>query len=205
MAHPFIPAEDVAKVEMIYSWYSQTIENVFHCHNKDGAFGTTEMSLLAGYFKSWFDSNKKASTASTCSLQLIRVTDLTTETSPGIEYTTGLPIAGTSADPGAPSNVTLAVKWTTGLRGRSYRGRTYIPGMTASVFTGNTISGGNATALTTIYAGLITNMLAPWELVVVSLMHDGAWRSVATVTPISGASVDIYADSQRRRLTGRGR
>lgn len=205
MTHPFIPFENVAKLEMVFSQYGQVIENVYHVHNTVGSFGDTEMALLAAHFKGWWVSDLKPDCVNSVSLDMIRVKNLTTETGLGIEYTTGLPILGSSVSAGAPGNVTLSVKWTTGLSGRSFRGRTYHIGLASTLITGDTVGAGFIPNLVTAYGNLIDSMLADWELVVASSYHAGAWRTTGVATPITGVSIEPYVDSQRRRLAGRGR
>jgi len=56
------------------------------------------------------------------------VTDLTTATSPQFTATTFTPLAGTDSTNDLPWQTAALVSWTTGTRGRSYRGRTYLGG-----------------------------------------------------------------------------
>lgn len=205
MAHPFIPVTDTLKVQMVYLVAGQYCENVLHIRHTSGAISLVNQGELAAFMKGWYTDHFKTLQSTDCSLVKIITKDLTSETGLGLEYTTGLPIAGTHASPILPTNVTAAVKFTTGLGGRSYRGRNFIVGMPEDSVSGNTIDAGIITQLTAAYGELISAMLADWEFVVASFYHNNAWRVSGVATPVTGVSCDPYVDSQRRRLTGRGR
>lgn len=201
----FIPSPQVCKVEMCYTWNDQKVENVWHMKHGAGDPDEATMELLAENLKGWFNASMKGNTHTSCSLRLIRITLLTTSTSPGIEYSSGLPIAGTfNTSASSPNNVTLAVKWITGLRGRSYRGRTYIPGLAQAFTVGNQISAGMLTAYNTAYQALLSGLLAGWTFGVNSQYASKLPRGTAVFTPITGFTIETNVDSMRRRLTGRG-
>jgi len=155
----------------------------------------------------WWSNYLKVLQVNTVQLFMLRYTDLTTQTSGGIEYTTGLPIAGTYADDqGMPSNVTVAVKWTTGLRGRSYRGRTYHIGTPRAEIEGNLIATDYRGDLVQAYGTLINRFTQTGgQMVVASRQNNGVIRTTGVSTPITAVSVEHTVDSQRRRLPGRGK
>jgi len=103
-------------------------------------------------------------------------------------------------------NVALAIKFGTGLSGRSHRGRVYLAGLPENAVTGNEITPTYRTTLVTAvanFAGGVTGIMDAAH-VIVSTCQDGAWLTNAEVTPVNSYSADVYVDSQRRRLTGRG-
>lgn len=205
MAHPFIPFADTCKVQMIFSQYGQRLQNGYYFHNTAGSFGVAEMGLLAAYMKNWWDTNLKSLVTQDCSLVQIDCKDMTSQNAPGINYTTGLPIVGTAATEGNPTNVTVAIKLTTGLSGRSYRGRIFHIGLPQTTVTADAVDNNVLTALHSAYSILQSAPLTDWELVVASQYTNGAWRTSGVVTPVEAIAGDGYLDSQRRRLIGRGR
>jgi hypothetical protein len=201
----FIPSPQVCKVELCYTQNDQQTENVFHCKHDAGDPTIGDMDLLAEFFKNWWSTNIKPYQQNATGLRLIRVTLLTDRSSPGIEYSTGLPIVGTFATGRPlPNNVCVTIKWLTGLRGRNYRGRTYVGGLSSDQVDGNSLVAGTKTALQTAADDLIDNMLAGWVLGVNSMYLDKLPRSTSEFTAFTGAVVEDKMDSQRRRLFGRG-
>lgn len=202
---PFIPAENVVKLEAVLIYGGQYCENVYN-YQLEVAPTAEIMEDLAAAFKASWNTNFKPAVPATCSLVMIRCTDLSSESGPAIEYTTGLPIVGTQGNPQLPNNVTFVVKWTTALRGRSYRGRTYHVGLAEDQVVGNSLGTGYDVTFGAIYADLISLFadVYPAQLVVLSRYHNNAPRSSCVATPVLSAYVDTTLDSQRRRLPGRG-
>lgn len=206
MAHPFIPSPHVVKVELCYTTWTEQTENVFHVKHGTSDPDTASLVLLCEFFKGWWEGGLKGYSHEHHSLRLIRATILTTQTSPGVEYSTGLPIAGTNtAGKELPGNVCLGYKWTTGLRGRSYRGRSYIGGLTTASIEGNTVIDPDLAVLTGVMGDLIDSMEAGYTLGVNSEFQNGSWLTEAVFTPITGVTPILTPNSQRRRLSGRGR
>ncbi len=205
MPNPYVPVPNVALVELIFRQDNQIMEQTFHVLNA-AQWDVSQLVQLGGVFKSWWQTNLLGGCSNTVQLIMIKLTDLTTATSPLYEYLTGLPIGGGNGSTAEPSNVTLAVKFTTNTRGRSYRGRTYHIGLTQNQVQGNVISVGQALYMRDGYFALIQAMItAGYQLVVASRRSAGAPRVTGISTVIIDVQVDITLDSQRRRLPGRGR
>jgi hypothetical protein len=190
---------------MIFSQGSQKVENVYHCKATTTPITESSLDTLCGAFVDWFSTDGNDLSSNTAVLEKIVAKDLTSETGPAIEYTTGLPIAGAASGPASPMNVTAAVSFGTALRGRSYRGRVYHIGITSDRTTGNQLTSVYRGQLIEGYAGLISAVnTSGWDLCVVSRYHNKSPRTAGVATPITSVSVDINLDSQRRRLAGRG-
>lgn len=207
---PFIPAENVARVEMVYSYFGSIIENVYHVLNTVD-WDESSLTALAVVFNDWEDTEASPFRSNDISLITIRATDLTTETSPGIEVPVTPPIEGGNVVAGLPGNVTASVKMLTGLRGRSFRGRSYWCGLGENQVTGNTLSTVARDAIVDAMTTLAANIIGEgWQLCVLSLYSgvdvDGKPipRTAGVATPVTSFSMDLNTDSQRRRLTGRG-
>lgn len=201
---PFVPIPDCVKVEMVFGQAGQIVQNVYHVRDPIiPSVGT--LTSIAEMFKGWWDVEVQTLMSSKVSLNSIKVTSLETETSLGIEYVDGLPLAALGSPNALPNNATVAVKWLTGVRGRSYRGRTYHIGLTTLQVTESTLSELAQTALTAAYNELISTAEAnDTPLVVASRVANGAPRPVGVTTTVTGCSVNRTVDSQRRRLPERG-
>ena len=205
-AMAFIPVPNTAKVELLYTVAEQVVENVFHVEGP-AAWTATTLTQLAQAFASWWSEELGPAQSQDVNALIIKARDLTTEAAPGIEFTGLFTGQGGILSPIMPGNVTLAIKWVTGLIGRSQRGRTFHIGLAESQCAGNRCATGVEAALATIYGTLITRLaqeVVTWALVVVSYVSNGVPRTTGQTTPITNANAEPFIDSQRRRLTGRG-
>lgn len=205
-SHAYIPAMNTAKVELFFLSDGQIIENVFHVKGSE-AFNPTGLTGVANVFQDWVESNYKICMSPAIALTSIKVTDLSSESGAVWEAVQDPPIAGTAQGGEIlPLNVSVVIKWITAQRGRSFRGRTYVPGLDSSVVTGNHIDQVLRTAVISAASVLWTAVRnLTYDLAVVSYCNGKAWRTNAVVTPIVSWAVDTTIDSQRRRLPGRGR
>ncbi len=202
----FIPTPNVALVEMVHLCSGETCVNTLSFENTTG-WDVAKLGLLASSMKTWWDDNVKSRVHGNCSLQLIRATSQATQVSPGIEYTTGLPITGTgtaSSGDSLPNNVTAAISFLTLMRGRSYRGRNYVIGLRTQDISGNEITSTARAAWEAAYEEINTDAYAGSIHVVVSKQVSGVARAEGVATTITGYRMDLSIDSQRRRLQGRG-
>jgi len=201
----FIPAENTAKIELVYQQENEIVENVFHVLLPTQPTAD-DLTDICDVFTAWWDVQMQPLVHLGVNLIKILARDLTVEDGVAIEYTTGLPLTGTAGNP-LPNNVTLAIKWSTGLAGRSFRGRTYLVGLPDSALDSNVnqITSTYASSLDGAAENLIDLITGDgWSLAVASFFHNNAPRTSAVVTPITAAFVERNVDSQRRRLAGRG-
>jgi len=155
--------------------------------------------------KDWWIASLRAMISVDCVLQEVVGTDLTTAASPGAVAIDSLPSAGGDTNRSAPNNVALCVSFHTLLRGRSYRGRNYVCGISTIVITGSTVSEAWRGAVVDAYTQLFAAVNGGgFNLCVVSRRSLGALRSPAIATGVIAFSADATVDSQRRRLPGRG-
>jgi len=204
--HPFIPAPGVVNAQIIFDYHLQRVENVFNIVSGGGLL-EADLDRIQLKLKAWLDNEWKsiATAAATCSLMVLK--DAENFASVGKEYAITPAIAGTQPPPTMPGHCTFAVKWSTGLTGRSHRGRTFHVGLAQNAVFGNQIGSIAQTAFIAAYTALKTRLAAGGTndvLSVVSYCSEGVWRTTAEVTPITGCSVEQNIDSQRRRLTTRG-
>lgn len=202
---PFVPAENTVSVAMIFTQANQRIQNVYNVLY-DSAPDLATMNTLAEDFISWWTTYLQPVVTSNASLVAVDLTLLTTDEGLAITYGTGLPQAGgNTTGQTAPNNVTVAVKWSTILRGRSNRGRTFHIGLQSLQYDQSTLTVAAHGVLVAAYMALLTTInVTGRNLCVVSKYTGGAARPAAVRTPITTVSIDLALDSQRRRLPGRG-
>lgn len=209
-ARPFIPVANTVSVEMIYIMSTVVLENVMHVEG-GAPFSGAQITTLRGVFDSWHNVSAKSLISPGCSLARIRTKALDSLASPYEDYTLPSPRAGTAGGALMPGNQTFAVKLSSGLTGRSARGRIYWPPSTDAMLTPyyGTMNVASAAAIVAAVNTLIANITAAnaaWHLVITSYMSGKAWRGAGVNYRVTGAGYsDLNLDSQRRRLPGRGR
>lgn len=205
-SHPFIPAENTARVEMIYSASGTRIENVFHFQSDVPWTAASLEELTHQVFTGWL-GDMQAVQSQGATLEMIRAVDIDVEDGNVFEYTGFTPNQGSIANPIMPGNVTLSIKFGSTRTGRSYRGRMYFIGLVENATTGNVVETSYRDDIVANTQSLFTEVqdgMPGVQHVIVSYCNNGAWRTTAAVTPVATYSADVNVDSQRRRLNGRG-
>lgn len=107
-----------------------------------------------------------------------------------------------------PNNCSMAVHFGTGMAGRSFSGRNYVPVLDRDDVVGNFVDASWAGSIVAAYEELIfpgTVVPDGWIWVVVSRVQGGVRPAEALFHEIISVTVvDLVVDSQRRRLPGRG-
>lgn len=205
---PWIPAPGVIQLEAIYTYLGQTCENVYHFEISGGAGTPTisQMTAAAVSLEGWEHGAMLGLRSPSCTLKLVRARDISQQNGPVVEHDPTTAVTGTQTGIALPGNVTVAVKWSTGRGGRSFRGRTYHIGLTTNMVTGDQLSSSFFNSMISSYQALLNQQVEDNALtgVVVSYSANKFWRSTAVSTPILAPSIDPNLDSQRRRLAGRG-
>lgn len=203
----FVPVPQVAQVEVVFNYANQITENVYHVLGTL-AFDASDLAALAGEFETWWKASLRTKHTPNCTLVNIKARAMDDPTSPAIEHGVTVDNAGTRGGTALPNNVAIAVKWITGLSGRSFRGRTYHQGLSSSDILSGSSNVMDPTALGALQVGYQALISVAFtnggQLVVVSKTHDKAPRATGVATPIIGCTIDSTLDSQRRRLPGRG-
>lgn len=201
----FVPVNNVAKADIIYQINGEHVQNSIYVE-KDTSWDNFSLQSLGQDIRDWWGGVFKFAHVTSSTIERIFVTDLTSETSPRVEYTANMPDAGVVAGLALPNNVAFAIRLLTDLRGRSYRGRVFHCGIPVAEANGNLITSAHKAALISSYEQLLStiNGTAGWTQVVVSRISGGVPRLGGVTTPITAISADDKLDSQRRRLAGRG-
>lgn len=164
------------------------------------------MNNLIDAYKTWESTSGFGWRNLNTALERVTVSDLTTQNGLVVDRAIVPAINGTVAGETCPNNVTIAVGLRTGLRGRSFRGRIYHIGFATSMTSLNQILPTDLPGFITNYSGLLTLGVAPiFHLQVLSYQTNLLVNNPAVATPVTGITVDVNLDSQRRRLPGHNR
>lgn len=201
----FVPFVNTCRCELRFTQDGQQVANVFHVRGED-PLTVNDLQNIGSTFVEWYGSFLQV-VGTGVTLREIDIRDLSSPSGLGILYNTGLPLRGTIASPMMPNSVTVAIKWGTGLTGRSFRGRTYHLGLTEGQCVNSIIDPAFAPPILSGYNALPALMVTNgYELVVASRYSNNQPRVQGVTTPILNAAyADTVLDSQRRRLPGRGR
>lgn len=201
----FIPAINVMKGTLEWTLAGQVVVITLN-FQKGTAVAQIDLQNLANALLTWWTTRLKPQMVASAVLTGIRTADQTSVNGP----TYFLPVSpgqpGTDAGTAQPSNVAACVTFRTGQRGRSFRGRCYLPALSQNnqVDAGHMTSG-KAVDIATAFANLTDVETSEGvQQVVVSRYSNGAPRATALTTTVESYVVDTVYDSQRRRLPLRG-
>lgn len=207
MSRPFIPAPNTASVEMIYTWAGVTCENIFHVY-KGSPYSLADLQAVRALVWTWYTTSLRSLVTAGAALVRIRTKALDSDTGPLEDWAVTSGGQGTNTTgPNAPNNATYCIKLSTGLSGRSARGRWYFVGLNMGNLSSSVdVSTGLRDALVNALNTLRTNLAGGGHtMCVTSYRHLNAWRTTAVNYDIvTAVGVDLHIDSQRRRLAGRG-
>lgn len=183
------------------------MENVIHTFiNYNQA--ANDLQVQAAAIDAWDQSTWKTYRHTGITLQEIKCKAMHSASAPMLDYVISPPRPGANGGVLLPLNTTFCLKLTTGLRGRSARGRLYYPGITQAMMATawGDLQPTVAAALVTELQGLQSALLSGgYQLCIVSLRLNNAWRAQGAVTIVNNITyTDLHIDSQRRRLPGRG-
>lgn len=205
-AHPFIPAERTARVVLHWDTPGGKALNVLY-FQKATDWSSADLSTLLDELSTTWDANFSSFQSNAVDCNRMVLTDMSAEGSFEVDAPPTDDLTGESGSPIMPGNVTVATKFTTGLAGRSHRGRTFFVGLVEEVCVGDELAPGRADAMTAAWNALnlaVQSSSLAATLVVVSFCADGVWRTNAEVTVVTEVFTDNVLDSMRSRLKGRG-
>lgn len=193
-------------VTMVYVYNGQRIVNVYHATR--GVPATfANLQAIAIIFRDWETSHNRNHKHTTASLVLVSTKALDGPGSPVWDLVVSPAIAGTRTNIAMPSYCTVAVKHTTGLGGRSYRGRTYLCALSAvDIIPPDTWHPAQVAAVNTSFAYLRTTLAAAgFTFCIVSKYSgvDGSGKAIprmfGLITPIVASECGVGLDTQRHR------
>lgn len=205
---PFVPVPDCVQIKFEGRIDNQQTINDLYFRSTIGPRSAADVQLLNGQLASWYAGfiapqlNVGWTGVRAIARGLTNEIGFTAEASMATA-------AGAVTGEAMPNNVSMAVKFSTGLAGRSNHGRNYVPALSDSIVDGNNIDPDWATAVVDAYAQLIfpgSVLPGGWIWVVVSRRTNGDWRTTGVFQEVLAVSVtDLIVDSMRSRLPGRGR
>lgn len=202
---PFQPAPNVAQIQIQGSVDSQlTINNLFF-EISGGGITPVNLLTLVSSLANWASVSLAPLLSEDWSLTRTVGLDLTTATGARVEAA-GSATGGVSGE-AAPNNVAACVSFRTGLRGRSYHGRNYVPAIPNSEISLNAISPTFLSALSGAYTTLVGpgTFVPGWEWGVLSREQAGVALANGILTPIISVTfTSPYVRSMRSRSVGHG-
>jgi hypothetical protein len=168
--------------------------------------GISDLTTLGDFIIDWAASELIPLLSNGYTLDAVNCVAQDTNFAPSVTVSTGLPLAGSVNSPTQAPQVAGVVTFRTANRGRTSRGRNYIPGIPESGLSspGN-MSVGTIAAIKAAY-GLLNGYVSPagYVHVVVSHYHNNEARSVGFPQAVLTYTMDQPLDTQRRRSVGRG-
>jgi len=205
MATPFVPFANCAEAVCIGSMAGQAAYLTLGFQHV-GPFIGTDLQNLADGMANWLVGALAPLQHAGITWSQVKVTDLTTVSSPVVVSTLGLPVNGSVGGAALTNQVAMVMSFKTALRGRSFRGRNYIPSLPPADLA-STTEWAN-TPLTNFAAaystGLSANVPAVDTHVVLSRFNGGALRSIGVATPVTVYIARAAIGTQRRRIIGHG-
>ena len=210
---PFVPSATVAGVQLEGVVDNcQTINDLYF--SLPGGFILSDLQSLATNLNDWFNLSLAAQLSEDWSTVAVHVRGLNIPNGFIVDVSTS-PTAGSLTVEAAPNNVAACISFRTGVAGRSFRGRNYIPALANDQVNLNTMEVEYMAALKAAYDLLLPGggaLPGGWIWGVLSRFSgvdvDGhpIPRAFGVFTPIINTLfVDATVDSMRNRLPGRGK
>lgn len=200
----FQPVPNCAEIDIIYTLNGVIVQNSFYAFAA-GGYALGDLVTLAAAIDNevdptWLTQQPAEAIYVRTEVRGLNVeNDLTAEDSfsagPGLHV--GSPL---------PNNVTFSIKKTSGLTGRSARGRTYwigVPRTQLDAVNENLVLAAFASAVVSAVGAmrLVIDALPAWAPVLVSRFTAGAQRPVGVTFPWVGeTNIDLRVDTLRNRL-----
>lgn len=203
---PYVPILNVAMIEILMRLDDQSIENTYYAQNETG-WSLGALEDLADAVLVWVGGSYFNLLSNMITCVGVKVTDLTTNTSPTFTAVPATTVQGAVAQPSVPSNVAFVIKHLTGSRGRSFRGRSFVPAIpVTSMADTNTVSSTFANNQRATFEDLDTIIEGLTAIPVVASRFSGGDERVAGLATqiLTHAYTDLTVDSMRPRLPGRG-
>jgi len=179
----------------------QIIETTFSLRKDTGPTPTgTSLAQLAQDWWNHHSSEVRACYTAGTNFMSVTIRDMSSASGAEGVYTLPAGVNGTRAVASLPLGSAMVASLRSATVGRSGRGRWYFGGLPVDLQVGNTMSGSYIVLLLSA-AGLMASFSGNSTFATTACV---ASRAHAALYPIISVLVDIFIDSQRRRLTGRG-
>lgn len=213
-AMPFIPVPDTAEVVISYSDVGELAQNTLY-FTQAGGWTTGALLTLAEAIDGWVEGSLLPLLSSSLALTTIVATDIENEfgAQAGVSSTA---VGGVGTEQ-APNAIAACISFRTGTRGRSFRGRNYIPGIPNAAIDVNILNGTFLLDVQAAYetllpgGGVFPGGVPLWTVVSRYSGVDGiTGKPIPRVAGITSQITEVrftdnVVDTQRRRGPGRGR
>lgn len=199
----FIPVPNCVQARIQFlSTTSVFAENVLYFATS-GVPTPTDLEEIGSDLYTWLLDSLMPVTANIWSATGVNLRAMNEEEGISAFFNDGFPIAGGGGAVPAPNNVSYTVTWSTGLVGRSARGRSYGVGVVNSnTVNGNRLSDAARDALQLRWEALRADMAtAGHALQVVSFFEGGVPRTEGRKLVVLSTNVRFPLATQRRRLS----
>jgi len=198
----FIPFVDCC--EAVIQFLLDTIPGVITLgfkHTVSGAYGVADLGDLATAISTHLVTPLAAVQSGQIHYTNIHLRDL--DTVSGAVFDQPLTQVGGVSGGSLPNQVAMTVTFLTGVAGRSFRGRNFIPALPiADTASDRTWSASIIASMTTIYENFDVSLPAvDSSHVVLSRFSGGAPRLTGIATDVIGYRANVGVYTQRRRLT----
>ncbi len=203
MAFQAVP--NTSRLAVVYSRGGVLMVNVFHFY-REGQWGSPELGALLDAFAGVWLAEVLPNLHSSVTVNRYEARGLRAPVDDYVALFPSTPHTGGRGGDLTPGNVAFCITHTTGLTGRSARGRTYFGGFSEEDVTGDSLIVTRAQNLRNALSSMRTTTIdAGWSPVVVKRYDDKVLLPTAITLPVTGYRyTDTILDSQRRRLSGRG-
>jgi len=195
---PFIPVPNTVEAHLRGTLNGEPVENTLYFH-KSGSWDITAMGILNAALALWYRTSIVGSMSEEYQYRESYMVDLTT--ADGLVHidNTDAGMLGTVPSDASSNQAAFCVRFSTGRRGRSYRGRNYVPAVPESNV--------NEGRVLVAYADFIVdayNILNSYDglfgaqWVVVSRFALGLPREYGISTPVIGAGYSTLALASQR-------
>jgi hypothetical protein len=201
---PFQPAPSILQTTLEGRMDNQLTINDLFWFSSGAITPSTVNSLLTG-LSNWLDTTLSPLLSRDMTYTRIRAVDLGSPI--GLAQEMATPFVGGVDVEAAPNNVAACVSLRTAQRGRSGRGRNFLPGIPNSVITLNTLDATFINNLVGAYIALpgAGVFVAGWQLVVLSRVTGGVPRAAGIGIPVTDVTmVGNSVRSMRSREIGHG-
>lgn len=207
---PFIPVPNTARVCVKYRLHGQDVCNIMW-FEKGSPFTGSDLTTLCTAINSWVVTEVMPHLSQDMKFTGTEARSMEELSAPGVELPVVPAEDGGVGFSALPGNVAVAIKFLTGLTGRSFRGRNYIAGWPEPHVAGNSLDSthvptwvGAFEALASYLVGLAANHVVVSLFSGVDSSGNPIPRATGVTTPVTNYDLDTDVDSMRKRLNGRG-
>lgn len=188
------------KVAVEYDWNGKAVVNVYHVTTSD-PITTVKLADIATAFKNFVLTGLLNYISQEIALTGVTALNLDVANGERVSVPQTPPATGLYLQESVSNNVASVASLKTALTGRSFQGRSYIPGLPEAEVAQNQLSSLITAGIVSSFLSLDTLLAAEnAELVVASFQSLGVPRAQGIATPVDVVFVNFRVDTQRRRL-----